>query len=353
MFSQTQNVHEEVANLLAHLRAIRRDGNKNETPGVAQATGESQPAAISVKTSPFTPQEEKIRHALSVPLTLQFKDTPIKKIVEHILNNTNIQVIIDNKKLSEKNIDADTQFTVDLVGLDLSDALDSMLKENELGWTITKGMLLITSSEEVDGLLETRTYDVSDMPAFRNKQGEPVPDYDNLINTITGTVAPSTWDSVGGPGSIEKYETKGIQALVVNQQWKAHQKINKLLTDLRNLRKSAPTKEDIEKLPLAPPPINKSDNPAGDSASIKILQPLTPDAKRDAVVQGNNQFAFDLYSQLNQKSQGNIYFSPYSLYTALSMVHAGARGQDCRGNGKNYEVFTVTRRIAPAIPIVA
>ena len=239
---------------------------------------------------------------LSLPLALQFKETPLKKITEYIHNNTNIQVVLDNKKLAELNVDGDTPFTVDLVGLDLSDALDSMLKEKELGWTISKGTLLITSPEEVDDFLETRTYDVSDLPAFRNKQGESVPDYDNLIDTITTTILPSTWDSVGGPGSIEKYETKGIQALVVNQQWKAHLKIDKLLTDLRNMRKSNPTKEDIEKLPPPPPPKEKPNKISGYTTPLPSLPPLMPDVKRDAVVQGNNQFAFDLYSQLREKS---------------------------------------------------
>ena len=39
----------------------------------------------------------------------------------------------------------------------------------------------------------------------------------------------------------------------------------------------------------------------------------------------NNQFAFDLY-QLLKSGQGNLLYSPYSLYQALTMVYAGARG---------------------------
>ena len=324
VFSQTQDAHEEIANLLAHLGAMRRKGNNNETPGAAHATGEAKPAAPSAKASPFTPEEDRIRHMLSLPLALQFKETPLKKIAEYIHNNTNIQVVINSKNRYESNINADIPFTVDLVGVNLSDALDSMLGEKELGWTIFKETLLITSPEEADDLLETRTYDVSDLPAFRNKQGEPVPDYDNLIETITSTILPATWESVGGPGKIEKYETKGIQALVVRNQWAVHQKIDRLLTDLRSLRKSALTKEDIEKLPLSPPPREKPDEISAFATPTPSLPPLTPDADRDAVVQGNNQFAFELYSQLREKSPGNLFFSPYSLSAAFAMVYTGA-----------------------------
>jgi len=39
----------------------------------------------------------------------------------------------------------------------------------------------------------------------------------------------------------------------------------------------------------------------------------------------NNEFAFDLYQQL-KSGQGNLLYSPYSLYQALTMVYGGARG---------------------------
>lgn len=47
--------------------------------------------------------------------------------------------------------------------------------------------------------------------------------------------------------------------------------------------------------------------------------------ERKAVVEGNNQFAYDLYARLAQEP-GNLFFSPFSLSTALAMTHAGARG---------------------------
>lgn len=44
------------------------------------------------------------------------------------------------------------------------------------------------------------------------------------------------------------------------------------------------------------------------------------------VAQGNNVFALDLYAQLS-KDDGNIFFSPYSISTALGMTYAGAKGK--------------------------
>lgn len=48
-------------------------------------------------------------------------------------------------------------------------------------------------------------------------------------------------------------------------------------------------------------------------------------ANMKALVHGNNTFAWQLYAQLKQE-QGNLFFSPYSISTALAMAYAGARG---------------------------
>jgi serpin B len=44
----------------------------------------------------------------------------------------------------------------------------------------------------------------------------------------------------------------------------------------------------------------------------------------DNLVDANNQFALDVYAQLHTQ-QGNLFFSPYSISTALAMTYAGAK----------------------------
>jgi len=44
------------------------------------------------------------------------------------------------------------------------------------------------------------------------------------------------------------------------------------------------------------------------------------------VAEGNNKFALALYDKLRAE-KGNLFFSPYSISTALAMTYAGARGQ--------------------------
>lgn len=45
----------------------------------------------------------------------------------------------------------------------------------------------------------------------------------------------------------------------------------------------------------------------------------------EALVRGNTEFALDLYQKL-RTVEGNLFFSPYSISTALAMTYAGARG---------------------------
>ncbi|RAQ43285.1 proteinase inhibitor I4 serpin, partial [Arthrospira sp. O9.13F] len=47
----------------------------------------------------------------------------------------------------------------------------------------------------------------------------------------------------------------------------------------------------------------------------------------NAIVNQNNQFAIDLYNQLQREISGNLFFSPYSLSTAMAMTYEGSRNQ--------------------------
>ena len=66
---------------------------------------------------------------------------------------------------------------------------------------------------------------------------------------------------------------------------------------------------------------------AVDSAQEKPVGPAT-----EQTVQANNDFAMTLYRRLSQE-QDNLFFSPYSLFSALGMTLEGARGETARQMG--------------------
>ena len=45
------------------------------------------------------------------------------------------------------------------------------------------------------------------------------------------------------------------------------------------------------------------------------------------VIEANNQFSLDLYSEYSSKDDKNVFFSPYSISSALAMTYEGARGK--------------------------
>jgi serpin B len=58
----------------------------------------------------------------------------------------------------------------------------------------------------------------------------------------------------------------------------------------------------------------------------RITSPNVSDNQLSALVAGNSTFAFNLYQQLVKNSTGNVFYSPYSISTALAMTYAGAAG---------------------------
>lgn len=60
------------------------------------------------------------------------------------------------------------------------------------------------------------------------------------------------------------------------------------------------------------------------SAGIDLFAQDSPD--KQIAIKDNNAFALDLYTQLS-KEEGNLFFSPNSISTALAMTYAGARGK--------------------------
>ena len=67
---------------------------------------------------------------------------------------------------------------------------------------------LETAGDIQDDQVRTSTYEaVAREPVGGARGGAAMADFDTLIELITSTVAPDTWDAVGGPGAIESFPT--------------------------------------------------------------------------------------------------------------------------------------------------
>ncbi len=62
------------------------------------------------------------------------------------------------------------------------------------------------------------------------------------------------------------------------------------------------------------------------SEKQRVVEPSVTAADRRALAEGNTAFALDLYKEVGGEP-GNLFYSPYSISTALAMTYAGARGE--------------------------
>lgn len=61
------------------------------------------------------------------------------------------------------------------------------------------------------------------------------------------------------------------------------------------------------------------------SDKSRITDPSPSQSVLNQLVDANSAFAFDLYSKLRDGHEGNMFFSPFSLSTAMAMQYGGAR----------------------------
>lgn len=87
---------------------------------------------------------------------------------------------------------------------------------------------------------------------------------------------------------------------------------------------------------------------AGFSCSTAVAAE-TDKANLQAVVTGNSEFAMDLYKKISvSDSNNNIFFSPFSISTALSMTYAGARGNTAKQMADTMHFRLVPSELHPA-----
>ncbi len=105
--------------------------------------------------------------------------------------------------------------------------------------------------------------------------------------------------------------------------------------------------------PTTPPTVAATPTPApaesiAQSQLQRVSSPNVANTDLQTVVAGNSSFAFDLYRALRAE-RGNLFFSPYSISTALAMTYAGARGETERQMAAVLHFTLPQERLHPAL----
>ena len=79
------------------------------------------------------------------------------------------------------------------------------------------------------------------------------------------------------------------------------------------------------------PPSQPATPPATTAPEVPVTIPAgsSDSTAEQAVTAANNRFAFDLYSQIGERASAdaNLFFSPFSISSALAITYEGAKGQ--------------------------
>jgi serpin B len=75
-------------------------------------------------------------------------------------------------------------------------------------------------------------------------------------------------------------------------------------------------------------PGQETPTPGQTSQQTPVQMPAGPPSPAsESIADANNHFALDIYSRLAQDTDGNIFFSPYSISSAMAITFEGARGE--------------------------
>lgn len=215
VISQTQEVDEQIQQFLTALRKVKEAAPRRER---AWAEDTMNVAAM-----------EQIQQKLARRVTLNWTENPLADAMDAVQKEYLIPVQFDKKALEEAGAGTDTPVSLQVTDVALGNALKVCLQRLDLTYIIRDEVLLITTPEKANNFLQVAVYPVADLVSQTNDEADA--DYEHLQEVITTTIAPTTWDEVGGPGSIKAFENAG--SLVISQTQEVHEQLADLFAKLR------------------------------------------------------------------------------------------------------------------------
>ena len=229
--------------------------------------------------------ELRIEKSLSETISLHFHAVPLTEIIRHIATTHGINIILDTRAIETEGLLADQSVSIDVDNIKLKSALNLLLDQaGGLVYDIENEVLKITNRLDQETKYEPRVYNVADLvvPLGLSTQTGPFDslnqsngygsgfagnglfqvdddlsigvggnggrggnrggrrandngvDFSGLIDLITTTVEPGTWDLDGGAGRLDGEEN--TLSLVIRQTPAVHDQIVDLLGQLRKLQ---------------------------------------------------------------------------------------------------------------------
>ena len=189
--------------------------------GAFDGVQETCDTAARTEHAPMSLTASQLREALDRQIEVDLDGLPLKLAIESAVAEQGILVRFDDTAFND---DIYTEpITIHLKQIALRDVLSLLLVPRGGGYVEKRGMLLVTSENSAAHMLETHFYRLPDLADAHG----PV-DIDSMIDLIETLVVPDSWESLGGPGSINDIE----DGLWIRQSQAVHRELRDLYRQL-------------------------------------------------------------------------------------------------------------------------
>lgn len=155
-------------------------------------------------------------------------ETSLSDALQWVSEQIDVPIRIDHRALEDVGLEVDTEVTLKTPTLEADTLLQLLLREVVLTYRVDSTGVVVTTREAAESRLVRHVYPIGDLV---NEGPLSNPEY--LIGVITSTVEVQLWEHLGGPASINHYQN----SLIVDQTNQAHDKIENLLAQLRQVKK--------------------------------------------------------------------------------------------------------------------
>ncbi len=188
--------------------------------------------------TPVAPKEETCEQQLTKKISLDYNLAPLSQVIDDLREKYGVNICIDVPALEMENISINTNVTFKVTNITMKSALNRLLHNARLTYTITDEVILITTPAQAGGALTMTTYpigdildcDLSKVPSLAGEYKNRTEKAARVVKFITA-VEPKRWLECGGPGTLEFFP--GSQYLMVNQTPAVHEMISTQLMGLR------------------------------------------------------------------------------------------------------------------------
>lgn len=261
-----KNVDPEVFEQLATINGAEKPSEKPapeqtagaDPPNQDSAEADEEMEADAAEAGGAAPAQVDVQSRLAdrVP-KVKFPGTPLIEAIRLVDRMSTVRTTLDVDALAESGVAIFDPITLELSDPSIQEILEAIAANRRLACVGEGDQIVLTSPQKKQGALRQAKYDISDLVRPGETTGP------ELAQTIQKLVAPTSWRSAGGQGTMEF----SGGSLVVSQTGSVHFQVQLFCDKLRVARGLAPQGQQIlDKSGLAT---------RFDRARAKLRQPVT------------------------------------------------------------------------------